>query len=51
MSYQGKEVIPFKYLGYWSDRGSELRMERFDGKLDVYDEDFNFLRTEAKPHE
>lgn len=51
VSYQGKEVIPFKYKCYWSARGSELRMERFDGKLDVYDENFNFLRTEPKPHE
>lgn len=51
VSYQGKEVIPFKYKDYWSAKGDLLRMERFDGKLDVYDENFNFLRTEPKPHE
>ena len=51
VSHQGKEVIPFKYKGYWSASNYQLRMERFDGKLDVYDENFNFLSTEAKPHE
>lgn len=51
VSYEGKEVVPFKYKTYWSAKGDLLRMERFDGKLDVYDEHFNFLRTEVKPHE
>lgn len=51
VSKQGKEVIPFKYKAYWSAKQNELKMERFDGKLDVYSDDFRLLRTENAPHD
>ena len=51
VSRDGKEVIPFKYKGYWGTKSNELTMQRFDGKLDVYSEDFRLLRTEDAPHE
>ncbi|MBP5368014.1 MAG: WG repeat-containing protein [Bacteroidales bacterium] len=46
ISYQGKEMIPFKYKSFWSNADHTLKMERFDGKLDVFDDNFKFIRTE-----
>lgn len=48
ISYQGKEVVPFKYKSFWSDADHTLKMERFDGKIDLFDENCKFLRTEDK---
>lgn len=47
VSYQGKEVVPFKYKSFWKAGPDYIAMERFDGKIDVLsDQDFRLLRTE-----
>ena len=47
-SKTGTLVIPLKYKGFW-DEGPE--MLRFDGKIDIYDENFRLLRTENIPND
>jgi len=52
VSWDGEIVIPFKYAGYWGlDESGNCQMLRFDGKLDVYSENYVFLRTIEKPKE
>lgn len=44
----GTLAIPLKYKGFWSWNDGPL-MWRHDGKLDVYDEDYKFVRTDPEP--
>lgn len=44
----GTLVIPLKYRGLWD--GSPA-MERFDGKIDIYDENFHLQKTIDAPKE
>ena len=44
----GTLAIPLKYNGFWSWNDGPL-MWRHDGKLDVYDEDYKFVRTDPEP--
>ena len=43
----GKLITPLKYRGLWD--GSDPSFLRFDGKVDVYDEDGHLIRTENAP--
>jgi len=43
----GKLITPLKYRGLWD--GSDPSFLRFDGKVDVYDEDGRLIRTENAP--
>ncbi len=43
----GKLITPLKYRGLWD--GSDPSFLRFDGKVDVYDEDGRLVRTEDAP--
>ena len=43
----GKLITPLKYRGLWD--GSAPSFLRFDGKVDVYDEDGRLVRTEDVP--
>ena len=40
----GEPITPLKYSGLWSD--SDPSFLRFDGKVDYYNEDGRFVRTE-----
>jgi len=44
----GTLAIPLKYKGYWGWDGGPL-MWCHDGRLDVYDEDYKFVRTAPAP--
>ena len=44
----GTLVIPLKYKSLWNESPT---MERFDGKIDIYDETFRLLRTENIPND
>ena len=44
----GTLVIPLKYKSLWNESPA---MERFDGKIDIYDETFRLLRTENIPND
>lgn len=44
----GTLVIPLKYKSLWN--GSPA-MERFDGKIDYYDENFRLIRTDNAPED
>lgn len=51
VSAEGKLVIPLKYKCDWSYENGEMRLQRYDGKLDVYKLDsYEFIRTEPVPH-
>lgn len=39
-------VVPFKYKDFWDQENDNFKMQRFDGKLDVFDKDFKLIRTE-----
>ena len=49
INYKGVLVTPLKYKGYWKYEEDEIFMERFDGKLDVYNESGKLLRTDPAP--
>ena len=44
----GTLVIPLKYRGFW---GEGPVMERFDGKIDYYDENFRVVLTKDTPED
>ena len=43
---EGKLVIPLKYKCFWDCINGEIQMQRHDGKIDVYNEKYQFVRTE-----
>ena len=45
----GSLIIPLKYKSFWRWDNDEIFMERFDGKLDVYNESGKLLRTDPEP--
>ena len=45
----GALIIPLKYKSFWRWDNDEIFMERFDGKLDVYNESGKLLRTDPAP--
>lgn len=47
----GGLIIPLKYKSFWRWDNDEIFMERFDGKLDVYNESGKLLRTDPAPEE
>ena len=51
VSREGKLVIPMKYKDYWGSESDIFQMERFDGRLDVYDSAYKLIRTEEKQYE
>ena len=46
-----RQILPFKYKDMWDQENDRFLMERFDGKLDVYDANYQFVRTEPKPQQ
>ncbi len=48
VSRDGKKVVPFKYKEFMSADSGLMYMQRFDGKIDVFDEDLNLVRTEER---
>ena len=48
----GKLVIPLKYKSVWDNKMDEIFMQRFDKKIDVYNENgFNLIRTIDDPED
>lgn len=48
----GKLVIPLKYKYVWNNKLDEIFMQRFDKKIDVYNENgFNLIRTIDEPED
>lgn len=47
----GSLVVPLKYKGFWRWDNDEIFMQRFDGKLDVYNEGGKLLRTDPAPQD
>ena len=45
----GRLVIPLKYKSIWEEEETITKMERYDGKIDVYDENYKLIRTEDRP--
>lgn len=49
VNVEGKLVVPMKYRCFWCSEDDCFKMERTDGRLDVFDSSFKLLRTEDKP--
>lgn len=49
VSNEGKLVVPMKYKSYWETEDSVFKLERFDGRLDIFDDSYKLVRTEDKP--
>lgn len=48
VSTDGKKTVPFKYKDFLFAENGLIYMERFDGKIDVLDEDLTLVRTEER---
>ena len=49
VNLHGSLVVPLKYKAFWRWDNDEIFMQRFDGKLDVYNESGKLLRTDPAP--
>ena len=48
---QGRLMVPLKYASLWDDFSGGFSLVRHDGKLDIFDDNFNLVRTEPKPQQ
>ena len=48
VSTNGKKSVPFKYKDFLFAENGLIYMERFDGKIDVFDENLTLVRTEER---
>jgi len=50
VTVDGEVIIPFKYAGFLDiDEDGFVQMERFDGKLDLYDQENKYVGVREKP--